>query len=471
MFCLLDCSDRSAKMRVRRGSAGRRSASSRLGVVAIVAATSLILSSCALSYVLDRNSARVPIGSNCPSLGAGADIDPDQFEIPATEAAVQPIADAMASLRCLPQAEAETQFIGRGEMKLVISEFEEPEDLELTEQTEPLVHLLGWIPPDADLKGTLDELSEGLVLGFYIPKANRMYVVSDSAELTPLDQTTFAHEWVHALQQKAFDIEAMQDSLDDFDFDGGGALISLVEGDASLFGDEFSDEFFSQAKRTEAAREETNMAGLSQADVLAVLPLIVDITMPYEYGPNFIESVFREGGDPPLAAIYARPPKTTAEILHPELYSSGFTPVSVSAPDLSAVLGSGWSQTMRGTWGEFSMANLIGSLSGSFASRELTVVDGWRGDVLEFWRNGPASAGAIKTTWDGPDSASAVRARLDTGFQRNGRAVGGGVYEYPNSRFYSISSSGSDTLFLMSSDLETAKALAAIGNVPTAPSA
>lgn len=397
---------------------------------------------------------------DCPPVGAGATIDPDTFDIPATDAATVPIQDAMAHLRCLTQTEAPENFIKRAEVAPVFASLEEPEDLEILAAVDPFAKLLGWIPPDASLKDTLDMLSVDLVLGFYVTDENVLYVVTDTDELTPLAQATVAHEWVHALQQKSFDIDKMGDDVGDFDFDAAGALSALVEGDATYFEEEFTAEYFSRSKRARAIDEELSMATLSAAELFELEALLVDQLMPYLYGPDFVESFLADGGEPPLADLYADPPTTSAEILHPALYAAGFEPSDVAMPDVAAALGGAWAETMDGTWGEFSTANMIAALGGVRAESELTLVDGWRGDKLTGWQSGPGLTVAIASAWSDERKANDVRRRLQSVLDASdvGTAQGDFVEVAPN-RYFRVTATCSETLVLMTSDPAAATAL------------
>lgn len=429
----------------------------------VTACTSALVAAPPTADTSPRPHPTPPPTTDCPPLGSAADIDPEQMEIPATPEAMQPIKDATAHLRCLPQAVAEQQVIPRSEIEPTFDRTEEPDERELQGKVDPFAKLLGWIPADTSLEEVLDTLTLDLVLGFYIPQENRLYIVNEGELLTPLAQATFAHEWVHALQQPAFDFEKLQDDLPDFDFDGSSAVAALVEGDALYFEDEFVDEFFSREKRNEKNRDEQETGSQDPTEFVDVLPLLFDMLMPYLHGPKFIEAVIGDGGSPPLTDVYARPPKTTTEILHPELYKDGFKAQQVNLPDIAGTLGPDWTASMDGTWGEYSTANFIGGLAGTFADRELTLVDGWQGDHLGFWQNGGSNVAAIATAWAEPDKASDVRHRLQGIFQSTG-ASRGEFYEFPGDRYYRVTSTGNETLILMTNDPAAAEALGGVAS-------
>lgn len=430
----------------------------------------LVTSACAASLVAvepDGASEPRPIPSpeqGCPPLRAGENIDPDRLEIPATSRATKPIRDAMASIRCLTQVEAPEEFIPRSEVLPIFDSLLEPEDKEINAKTDPFAKLLGWLPADMTLEEAQDTLLAQGVLGFYIPKENKLYVVNDGDALTPLAQKTVAHEWVHALQQGAFDIEALEEKIADFDFDASNALTSLIEGDAVHFEDVFVGDFFSRDKRSAANEEELRLGASSSADLVELFSLVQDLTAPYEYGPTFVEDMLARGTDPTLAELYKQPPTSTAEILHPDLYAEGFEPADVALPPADVALreaGGDWKQTIDGTWGEFSTANFIAGLEQSLASRELTVVEGWRGDRLGVYQAGDKVSSVIATKWASASKAEEVFDRIRRVLTRNGTEQGG-LFRFPDDRLYQVYMNGDETLIVMSNDAAAAQALAGL---------
>jgi len=91
--------------------------------------------------------------------------------------------------------------------------------------------ILGLIPADTDLFELYLNLFTEQVLGLYDPETDQLYVIADRGEFGPLEESTLAHEYVHALQQQHFDIQSLGESAE-VDLDASVALSALVEGDA-----------------------------------------------------------------------------------------------------------------------------------------------------------------------------------------------------------------------------------------------
>jgi hypothetical protein len=141
-----------------------------------------------------------------------------------------------------------------------------------------------------------------------------------------------------------------------------------------------------------------------QADQLAKAPAILreTLTFPYEQGLAFVQGVYESGGWSAVDKLYASPPDSTSQILHPELYADGVEPVSVTVPPVPTALGSGWKLTMQDTLGEFQLGIWLEGESPSSAeqSSAAAAVSAWAGDRVGLYE-GPNDSWAVvlRTTW------------------------------------------------------------------------
>lgn len=405
---------------------------------------------------------------------------------------------ATAALRCLPQATAATEFVDRDAARALIDAAVTDDDRAEIARITPIATLLGWIDPGDDLLAEARALSGELVLGLYATAADRLYVVTDDASLTPTSQRTLVHEWVHALQDDSYGLETLRDAVPDDDLDRAAALSAVIEGDAEYTSQRYTQRWFDEAKRRAAADEELSLGGSLGAEVTRG-PLLWDLYFPYLYGPAFVRGVVEGTGRPgnglgggrsdaadggpsdaavgaKMSELYGRLPATSTEILHPERYRAGFRPETVPSPALADVLGPGWTQTFDGTWGEYSTANLIAGFSGASAGGELTVVDGWRGDDLAVWRS-PAGGSALvlSTRWADTASAERFAERLRTAMGFEGTAegtaggtagTGAGTWRFADGRTCRVAVDGRASLVTCTDDAVGASALA-----PLAPEA
>src|SRR5262249_41845379 len=107
-------------------------------------------------------------------------------------------------------------------------------------------------------------------------------------------------------------------------------------------------------------------AGASGADfpVFSNAPLYIreSLVFPYNNGTLFEDAVYRKLGRPGFDEVFAHPPQSTQEIIHPDSYFAGKGPTMPQAPDLMPLLGKKASEfrvLTDGALGEFDFSALL----------------------------------------------------------------------------------------------------------------
>ena len=254
-----------------------------------------------------------------------------------------------------------------------------------------LLQQMGLLPAGASLRDLYLSLVGSQILGFYDPEAKSMYVVSSAAVPGPLEKATYAHEYTHALQDQSFDLEKL---LGEFVLsDESLANLSLIEGDATLLMTLWMTKHLTADELSQAAAEGSSSP---QTAVLNAAPAVLRETLlfPYSKGASFVNELWRSGGWKAVDAVYAHPPTSTAQIIHPELYTSGWKPATVTMPPtLASELGSGWKIALEETVGEATTATWLGA-NGVTSAEATTAAAGWRGDRIVLLE-GPSNAVAV----------------------------------------------------------------------------
>ncbi|MFI5254354.1 MAG: hypothetical protein ACHQ15_02695 [Candidatus Limnocylindrales bacterium] len=261
---------------------------------------------------------------------------------------------------------------------------------------------LGLLPAGTDLRQVqLDLLSEQ-VLGFYDRETKTMTIVQRGTDFGPLEKVTLAHEYTHALQDQHFDLASL--GLEDTsNSDRALARLALVEGDATLLMTLWATEHLSLPELLTMTLQGLDPA---QQQVLTTLPPILQrqLSFPYVDGLTFVNGLQGEGGWPAVDAVYAHPPDSTEQILHPEKYTANEEPVQVTAPDELGRLGTGWTASLSDTLGELSIEVWLEPTAGATLAKAAAA--GWGGDRLTMYE-GPNGAWLIvwSTAWDSPADA------------------------------------------------------------------
>ncbi len=287
-------------------------------------------------------------------------------------------------------------IIGTQEMEqMLFDDLEEDRD-ELS-VTQKLYELLRITEEGTDLIELLSDVYGDVVLGFFDTEDRKLYVVGDADEFNERDELTFAHEYVHGLQQAHYDIRALREAVED-NADQARAITAMIEGDATLA------ELIYELEHYDEEQQEAVRASSAEADFTAYLaaPTVIqqEIAFPYIVGRSFIIALYLENNSFELVdEAYNNPPVSTEQVIHPEKYVAEEAPVDVELSELADSLGKGWTEIRRDTFGEaFIRSYLTMALEGADS---VEAAAGWGGDSFALY-DGPEGATAMVaiTAWD-----------------------------------------------------------------------
>ncbi len=89
-------------------------------------------------------------------------------------------------------------------------------------------------------------------------------------------------------------------------------------------------------------------------------PFIKDtLVFPYFSGMTFTAAALKPDGWRNLAKVFANPPASTQQILHPSLYRSGHVPERVTLPSIENKLGKEWKKLDESLLGEFGWLEVL----------------------------------------------------------------------------------------------------------------
>jgi len=264
--------------------------------------------------------------------------------------------------------EVDCQFITRDELREWLLEDLES-DREEIDITRELFVLLDLMEEGQDLYSILLDLYSEQITGFYDYGLDELYVVSDVAELGPLEEVTFAHEYTHALQDQHFDLESVPRPEDNSDLSMAGS--SLVEGDANLLEAMYYWSCLDDAEREVYAQQVAELD--NEAFESAPRVIQENLIFPYASGFDFVYALWGQGGWDAVNQAYGDPPQSTEQILHPDnYYLERDEPQAITMPDLESALGAGWSLIYLETF------------LGIDSEEAINAAEGWDGDRYVF---------------------------------------------------------------------------------------
>jgi hypothetical protein len=295
----------------------------------------------------------------------------------------------------------------------------------------------GVLPVGTDYGGMLVDVLTEQIAGYYDHDARKLYIAArdpagsgsgsdlpapgepDASDSTDWGDMLLAHEIDHALCDQAFDLAKLM-KLPDDEGDAQAARRALVEGDGMALMIEYLLAQHGKAPPWTDPDLASMLLHSMDADgpagaKLGTAPLWVreQLLFPYRAGLEFIASIRRRHPWSWVDAVYRRPPRSSEQVLHPELYAADEKPVPVTAavpPSLS-----GFRTVWTDVWGEEKWATFL--RAHKVDDREAyEAAAGWGGDrIAAYAREGdddPMHAiGVARTAWDtGVDAQEATEA-------------------------------------------------------------
>lgn len=244
------------------------------------------------------------------------------------------------------------------------------------------------------------------VIGFYSPGDDRIVLIAETA--TPqIRETVLAHELVHALQFRTFDMGYNGSTREAWH-----ARNAVVEGDARLVDYRY---------RLRCGEDWTCLSpdgGGGGGGGQAHPGISVYQYFPYSDGPAFVQTIYQRGGWAAVNDLYANLPASTAQVIDPDKYGApGPDPVRISDrssddwerldPVQSLGMPGITSMFFYTAYDDFNETGVIdastvlppGSGTLDPVRYDIQYADGWRGDRLRGYRKGSARAYVWRLEW------------------------------------------------------------------------
>ncbi len=218
----------------------------------------------------------------------------------------------------------------------------------------------------------------------------------------------FVLELARVLAAQNFDLTKLP-LADDTNDDATLAVAALVIGDAVTAKIQYGvadmlNNDYSRAQQPAAA-----------AFYAAPIFLRERFLFPYMMGDYFAQTIHQQSGFKSLDAAYARPPQSSTEILHPELYQATppFQPAAVALPSAPV---NGQAPLFENVLGEFGTLLLLKSQTREEVA--LQASDGWQGDRYVVYPGDEKKGdhAVWRSVWrtevDAKDFAAAIRTML-----------------------------------------------------------
>lgn len=280
-----------------------------------------------------------------------------------------------------------------------------------------LNQLFSALPQPYDMQQSVRDLMGEQAAGIYDPHSKQLYVKTDFPLESPMGQMVLAHEICHAFQDSNFSLLDLG-AEDSENADRALAALSIAEGDATIL---MSEYFAKHGNPLDLFRFLPSMLSMDQ-EKLNAAPLAIQesLLFPYLDGMKFFQALRgrlpdgakRTGAYPNAAwrkAVFLKPPQTTQQILHPELYLSQKMPAQIATPKMEGTAG----KPTVNVAGEFGVRLLLAPMLGN--ERAAKAAEGWNGDKVAVADATQGNRRRVRwvTRWDSRQEADEFAAALE----------------------------------------------------------
>ncbi len=260
----------------------------------------------------------------------------------------------------------------------VVNEMNEDKDVAERYAGQRSAEAFGLLPKGFNLDAFMVDLLTEQIAGLYDPKAHEFYV----ADWIPAadQKMVMAHELTHALQDQHFQIDDWAKAARPND-DAELARESVLEGSAMAAMVDYLLQGTGRSLQDLPDIDPSMLIGDMESTPMLkkAPPFLKDaLIFPYLDGLNFSAAVLRPKGWSALADIFANPPVSTQQILHPALYLAGKAPPKVTVPSMDKDVGTDWSKLEENLMGEFGWKEVLKQFLGE--GRATPVSSKWNGD-------------------------------------------------------------------------------------------
>jgi hypothetical protein len=360
----------------------------RLGRLAVLGAVMLLAS--ALS-AQQAPPAAPPAQSSAPSVPPAASADAPSPSTASNaeffEAADEVLAE-MSKLLSMPILHPVKKSLrSREEIRAyLLAEEKKERDSAKDYADQRTLEMFGLLPKDYPLEQSLNDILTEQIAGLYDPDGQEFFI-SDWTSPAEL-RMVMAHELTHALQDQHYHIDVWRDAAKPND-DAELARDSVLEGAAVAAMIDYMLRDQGKGVRDLPAIDPSLVVGdAASSPLLSKAPMVIrdELLFPYLAGMTFTQAVLKAtSGWPDFGRVFANPPQSTQQIMHPDLYLNGVTRAPVTLPDFSTLVPADWKQLDENLMGEFGVQEVLKQFLTE--AQALSIAPSWAGDRYAIFEN------------------------------------------------------------------------------------
>jgi hypothetical protein len=267
----------------------------------------------------------------------------------------------------------------------LLQKMKEDKDADKRYADQKTMEKFGLLPKDYPLEQVLVKVLTEQIAGLYDPDSQEFFIAdwTSAAEERPV----MSHELTHALQDQHFHIDKWTDAAKPND-DGELARDAVIEGSAMAAMLDYELGGKGSIRDLGDFDPAVLMGDLDSKSELSKAPKVLqdELLFPYLAGVRFTHQLLRAGnGWPDFYKVFAKPPVSTQQIMHPDLYLQGVAPARIELPATKGVVSSDWKKLDENNMGEFGVQEILKQYLPKI--RSATLAAAWAGDRYAIFEN------------------------------------------------------------------------------------
>ena len=248
----------------------------------------------------------------------------------------------------------------RDEIKAyLLKKMKEDKDADKRYADQKTMEKFGLLPKDYPLEQTLVTVLTEQIAGLYDPDSQEFFIADWN---DPVDErTVMSHELTHALQDQHFHIDKWSDAAKPND-DAELARDAVLEGSAMAAMVDYQLGGKGSIRDLGDFDPTLLMGDVDISPELSKAPKVLqdELLFPYLSGIRFTQHVLKaSSGWPDFYKVFQRPPASTQQIMHPELYLQDVEPPKIKLPNAKRFLPADWKKLDENNMGEFGLQEIL----------------------------------------------------------------------------------------------------------------
>ncbi len=243
----------------------------------------------------------------------------------------------------------------------------------------------GLLPKDYPLEQTLVKVLTEQIAGLYDPDSQEFFIADWNTEAD--ERMVMSHELTHALQDQHFHIDKWTEAAKPND-DAELARDAVVEGSALAAMLDYILRGKGSVRDLGEMDPSLLMGDLDSSPELAKAPKVLqdELLFPYLAGATFTQRVLKaSSGWPDFHKVFEKPPVSTQQIMHPDLYFQGVVPPKITLPETAGLISAEWKKLDENNMGEFGLLEIFKQFLSK--DRATSLAGTWSADRYAIFEN------------------------------------------------------------------------------------